>query len=212
MSPTREIVRLNDETIRDGVSYLRRTDQTLGALLPNAPFLNYKTHRLNYSTFVNVVVNQQLSDQAADTIRRKIYALLNHEVTPTQFLGTSLRDLRKCGISNQKIQSLRSIATIIQLKPQYCSRLKKLTIGECIRELVALKGIGPWSASIIALFYIGHLDVLVEGDTTINKVLSKLYDVKIKKIGPQIHAMTKQWRPYRSVGCLVCWYLYDQGL
>ena len=206
------MVRLNDGTIKNGVSYLKRTDRNLGGFFPQVPFLTYKKRSLNFATFINVVVNQQLSDKASDTIRRRIYALLNDQVTPTRFLETKVVDLRKCGISNQKIQHLRSIATVIQSDPKYFSRLRRHEAEECCKQLLALKGIGPWSTSIIALFYIGHPDVLVEGDVTINKVLSRLYDVEIDEVPKTIQQMTQHWRPYRSVGCLSCYHLFDNKL
>lgn len=206
------MLRLNDETIKNGISHLKKTDRNLDAFFPQVPFLTHKKRSLNFSTFINVVVNQQLSDKASNTIRRRIYGLLDNQVTPTRFLETKVADLRKCGISNQKIQHLRSIATVIQSDPKYFSRLRRQEVEGCRQELLALKGIGPWSASIIALFYIGHPDVLVEGDVTINKVLARLYDVEIGDVSARIHELTEHWRPYRSAGCMLCWHLYDNGM
>ena len=206
------MVRRNDETIKYGISHLKKTDKNLHPFLLRVHCLKHKKRRLNFSTFINVVVNQQLSDKASNTIRRRIYDLLDDQVTPTRFLETKVADLRKCGISNQKIQHLRSIATVIQSDPKYFSRLRRQEAEESRQDLLALKGIGPWSASIITLFYIGHPNVLVEGDVTINKVLSRLYGIEIGDVSVRIHELTEHWRPYRSVGCMLCWHIYDNGM
>ena len=204
--------RLSDKTVENGIHHLKKTDKNLDPFLLQIPCLAPKKRRLNFSTFINVVVNQQLSDKASDTIRRRIYSLLDNQVTATSFLETEVADLRKCGISNQKIQHLRSIATVVQSDPKYFSRLRRQDVEDCRQELLALKGIGPWSASIISLFYIGHPDVLVEGDVTINKVLARLYGVEIGDVSARIHELTEHWRPYRSVGCMLCWHLYDNDM
>jgi len=204
--------RLHPNTINDAIKYLAKHDKKLKTYVTNDTTIRYRKRKFCFGTFINVVVNQQLSDKASDTIRHRIYALLNDQITPTRFLETKTADLRKCGVSNQKIQHLRSIATVIQSDPKYFFRLEKREVEECCRELLTLKGIGPWSASIIALFYIGHSDVLVEGDATINKVLSGLYDAEINDVPTQIHKLTEKWKPYRSVGCMLCWYIYDNGL
>lgn len=204
--------RLHPNTINDAIKYLAEHDKKLKTYVTNDIPIRYRKRKLCFETFINVVVNQQLSDKASDTIRHRIYALLDSPITPTQFLETTALDLQRCGMSNRKIKHLRSIATVIQSDPKYFFRLEKRDAEECCRELLTLKGIGPWSASIIALFYIGHSDVLVEGDTTINKVLSRLYDIEINDVPAQIHRLTEKWKPYRSVGCMLCWYIYDNGL
>ena len=140
-----------------------------------------------FSTFVKVVVNQQLSDKASGTIYRRIYSLLDNRVTPGRFLKAKVADLRKCGISNQKIKNLKSIATVTNSDPRYFSRFGKEQARQCCQKLISLKGIGPWSASVITLFYIGHQDVLVEGDVTINKVVSRMYDIDIEEIPAKIN-------------------------
>lgn len=204
--------RLHLNTINDAIKYLAKHDKRLKTYATNGIAIRYRKKKFCFETFINVVVNQQLSDKASNTIRRRVYALLNSPITPTQFLETAAVDLQKCGISNQKIKHLRSIATVIQSDPKYFFRLEEREVEECYRELLTLKGVGPWSASIIALFYVGHPDVLVEGDATINKVLSRLYDVEINDVPTQIHTLTEKWKPYRSVGCMLCWHIYDNGL
>lgn len=205
-------MQLSKQILADGIAHLLANEKRLRQYKVELEKIRFKKRKFEFSTFVSVVVNQQLSDKASDTIRRRIYEQLDNQITPTAFLNTKVTDLRKCGISNQKIQHLRSIAKVVQCDPKYFSRIKRQDVEECRQELLALKGIGPWSASIISLFYIGNPDVLVEGDVTINKVLARLYDVEIADVSARIHELTENWRPYRSIGCMLCWHLYDNGM
>ena len=203
---------ISKKILADGIAHLLVNERRFRQYKVDLERIRFKKRKFEFSTFINVVVNQQLSDKASNTIRRRIYALLDDQVTPTIFLETKVADLRRCGISNQKIQHLRSIATVVQSDPKYFSRLRRQDVEDCRQELLALKGIGPWSASIISLFYIGHPDVLVEGDVTINKVLARLYGVEVGDVSARIHELTEHWRPYRSVGCMLCWHIYDNGM
>jgi DNA-3-methyladenine glycosylase II len=212
MPQSTSMTRLHPNSIVTALKYLTKQDKKIKCYVSRNIALTYRKRKFCFETFINVVVNQQLSDKASDTIRRRIYSLLDNQVTATSFLETEVADLRKCGISNQKIQHLRSIATVVQSDPKYFSRLRRQDVEDCRQELLALKGIGPWSASIISLFYIGHPDVLVEGDVTINKVLARLYGVEIGDVSARIHDLTEHWRPYRSVGCMLCWHLYDNDM
>ena len=212
MTATNNMSRLHTKSIVNALTYLTKHDKKIKHYVARGISLKFRKRQFCFETFINVVVNQQLSDKASNTIRRRIYDLLDDQVTPTRFLETKVANLRKCGISNQKIQHLRSIATVIQCDPKYFPRLRRQDVEKCRQELLALKGIGPWSSSIITLFYIGHPDVLVEGDVTINKVLSRLYGIEIGDVSVRIHELTEHWRPYRSVGCMLCWHLYDNGM
>ena len=111
--------RLRPHTIDHALKYLTKHDKKLETYVAKSISLQYRKRKFCFETFISVVVNQQLSDKASDTIRRRIYALLDDQITQTGFLETQVADFKKCGISNQKIQHLRSIATVIQSDPKY---------------------------------------------------------------------------------------------
>jgi DNA-3-methyladenine glycosylase II len=207
-----ESPKLSQGRVDCGVEWLLSRDNKLKHILPREFSLKFAKRPLSFETFIHVVVNQSLADKAADTICGRLFALFHQPVSPSKFLEKETMELRKCGISRAKINYLRSIANYIETNQRFFEKLLRLDLDESKKELLALKGIGPWSASIISLFYIGNPDVLVEGDVTINKVLARLYDVEIGDVSARIHELTEHWRPYRSIGCMVCWHLYDNDM
>ena len=85
---------------------------------------------------------------------------------------------------------------------------QKLNDKECSIEIQKIKGLGPWSASIILLFYFQRLDIFPYEDSTLNKAYFSLYKKKLSKNLSEV-----SWaRPYRSVLALYLWKWVDNGM
>ena len=82
---------------------------------------------------------------------------------------------------------------------------------EIIEGLQKIKGIGIWSASIFALFYLQHHDVLVWGDSSIKKSIELLYNEGQELKVDRIIEITSKWEPFRSTACIVLWKWLDEG-
>ena len=97
--------------------------------------------------------------------------------------------------------------------------LKKITLDdvlfkeskEIIEGLQKFKGIGIWSASIFALFYLNHPDVFAWGDISIKKSIKLLYEEDQEMENERIIEITSKWIPYRSTACIVLWKWLDEG-
>ena len=82
-----------------------------------------------------------------------------------------------------------------------------MNVEELIYTLNQFKGIGVWSSNIIALFYVGHMDVFPYGDVTLQKSINKLYQVDYDNLDSVI----EKWSPYKSVASVCLWQWYDSG-
>ena len=74
-----------------------------------------------------------------------------------------------------------------------------------------IKGIGIWSASIFALYYLNHPDVFAWGDISIKKAIRLLYDEDQELEHERIIIIMSKWTPYRSTACVVLWKWLDEG-
>ena len=81
---------------------------------------------------------------------------------------------------------------------------------EVLTTLQRFKGIGIWSASIFALFYLHHPDVFAWGDVSLKKAIRLLYQEEDLS-EPQMETIIQPWQPYRSAACLVLWKWLDEG-
>ena len=97
------------------------------------------------------------------------------------------------------------------VEPNFIHELKDKESKEIIEVLQKIKGIGIWSASIFALFYLNHSDVLVWVDISIKKAIRLLYDEDQDMENERIIEITSKWTPYRSTACIVLWEWLDEG-
>ena len=166
----------------------------------------------NYEALVRIIIGQQLSSAAALTIFNRLKKLLSkNEITPQLIKNCNRQEVLKCGLSNAKTKYIVNLADLFLVEPNLLNKLKKMESNEIIEGLQKIKGIGIWSASIFALFYLKLPDVFVWGDISIKKSIQLLYQ-EDQEIGDQrIIDITSKWTPFRSTACIVLWKWLDEG-
>ena len=166
-----------------------------------------------YGALLRSITGQQLSVQAA----RAIYGRLTERFggrppTPRELLDDDPDELRAAaGLSHAKVRSLRSLAEHVLDGELELERLDVLDDGEAIRELVAVKGIGEWTAHMFLMFTLKRPDVLATGDSGIRNAIMRAYGLDA---APDVAAMTaiaEPWRPYRTRACLYLWRSLDNA-
>ncbi len=154
-----------------------------------------KQYKSKYFTdLVDAITSQQLSGKASATIFNRIKNLCAGKITAKKLLKVDTDDLRKCGLSYQKCSYVKDLADKVIKKELQIKKLDELPDKEVISELVAVKGIGRWTAEMFLMFSLARPDVFPTGDLGINKVMERL---KLKN--------SNRWKPYRTVAC---WYLW----
>ena len=101
---------------------------------------------------------------------------------------------------------------MLKENPSYFEDLKKLDGEKMITELTKIKGIGPWSATILTAFHVGKSDIMITGDVTINKVVNHLYKTDVSDNTQKLLSIVEHWKPFRSVGCMICYEIFDRKL
>jgi len=76
-------------------------------------------------------------------------------------------------------------------------------------ELVAVKGLGEWSAQMFLMFQLGRGDVLAPGDLGIRKAIQIVYGLGELPKPTAVTALAERWRPYRTTACLFLWAAID---
>jgi DNA-3-methyladenine glycosylase II len=166
-----------------------------------------------YAALVRAIVGQQLSVYAA----RAIYARLlerfdGHPPTPQQILADEPDELRVAvGLSRAKTVYLRSLAEHVLSGELELDRLQELSDEEVAAELVAVKGIGQWSADIFLMFTLGRPDVLAVGDLGIRRAVQRAYGLDDPPAAAELTALAVPWRPHRTAACLLLWHSLDNA-
>jgi DNA-3-methyladenine glycosylase II len=161
----------------------------------------------HYGALVRSIVGQQLSTSAA----RAIYTRLTDRYdgrtpTPVEVLEDDPEELRAAaGLSRAKVQFLRSLAEHVIDGSLELERLDRLPDEEVTAELVAVKGLGPWTADMFLMFHLQRPDVLPVGDLGIRRAMMLRYDLGELPKPEEMERLAEPWRPYRTLACLYLW-------
>jgi DNA-3-methyladenine glycosylase II len=165
----------------------------------------------HYGALVRSIVGQQLSTKAARAIYgRLIDRFGGRPPTPEEVLDSDPDELRvAAGLSHAKVQYLRSLAEHVRDGTLELDRLEQLPDDEVIAELVAVRGLGTWSAHMFLMFHLQRPDVLAVGDLGIRRAVMIRYGLPELPGPAAIEKIAEPWRPHRTLACLYLWRSLD---
>ncbi|QQS22814.1 DNA-3-methyladenine glycosylase 2 family protein [bacterium] len=166
-----------------------------------------KSRRTHLESLVEVIVSQQLSVKAADTIYARFLALFPNKKFPKPevILRTNDSKMRAAGLSYQKISYIKDVCSKVIAKEVRLNSLNRMTDEEVIAELVKIKGIGRWTAEMFLMFSLMRPDVFSNGDLGLRNAIIKLYKLKKPPTEKQLERITKKWSPHRTTASRYLW-------
>ena len=118
-----------------------------------------------YGALLRAIVGQQLSTKAARTIHGRILELFGGTTPPPErLLEASEADLRAAGLSGRKVEYIRDLAAHVISGELELDRLGELSDEEVIEEIIAVRGLGQWTAEMFLIFHLERPDILSGGD------------------------------------------------
>ncbi len=194
---------------------LASSDPTMAALIERVGKIDLAT-RLErrqeerppdaYGALLRAIVGQQLSTKAARTIYLRVLELFGGTTpSPEQLLEASEEDLRACGLSGRKTEYVRDLAAHVISGELELDRLEELGDEEVIEEIVAVRGLGRWTAEMFLLFHLQRPDVLSGGDLGIRKAVQVEYGLAEMPPPKRVLEIGEPWRPHRSLASLYLW-------
>ncbi|HWN73388.1 MAG TPA: DNA-3-methyladenine glycosylase [Solirubrobacterales bacterium] len=194
---------------------LAASDPTMAALIERVGKIDIETRLRRrkeerpadaYGALLRAIVGQQLSTKAARTIYLRVLDLFGGTTpTPAQLLEASEEDLRGCGLSGRKTEYVRDLARHVLSGELELDRLEQLGDEEVIEEIVAVRGLGQWTAEMFLLFHLQRPDVLSGGDLGIRKAVQVEYGLEEMPPPKQVLEIGEPWRPHRSLASLYLW-------
>jgi DNA-3-methyladenine glycosylase II len=166
-----------------------------------------------FDALAESIAYQQLSGKAAAAIWCRVRALYprKRHLDPKLILETSGETLRAAGLSRSKIAALKDLAakTIDGTVPR-AGALAKMSDEEIIERLVAVRGIGRWTAEMLLLFDLGRPDVWPVHDYGVRKGFAKTFGRRKLPTPRNLMKLGEKWRPYRSVAAWYFWRALDK--
>jgi DNA-3-methyladenine glycosylase II len=123
---------------------------------------------------------------------------------PAPLLTASEEELRACGFSRQKIGYAKDLAAA---DLDYAA-LRTLPSDEVMRQLIAIRGIGAWTAEIYVMFSLGRADVFAPGDLALQEAVKMLFGLDERPKEKALRTMSEDWTPWRSVAARLLWAYY----
>jgi DNA-3-methyladenine glycosylase II len=184
--------------------------EDFGGPLPLEPELPELPSDL-YGSLLRGITGQQLSVTSARAIFGRVEQRYGGR-TPTaqELLDDDPDALRVAvGLSHAKTASLRSLAEHVVSGELDLDRLHELPDAEVSRQLIAVKGIGQWTADMFLIFSLHRPDVFAVGDLGIRNAIKRFYGLNGKPA--QLVPLGEPWRPYRTRACLYLWRTLTAG-
>jgi DNA-3-methyladenine glycosylase II len=159
-----------------------------------------------YGTLVRTIVGQQLSTKAARTIYARLAALFgDRPPTPAELIAAEEGALREVGLSRPKIGYLRDLAHRVHAGELELHALHEMTDHQVAEEIIAVKGLGRWSADMFLIFHLARPDVLPVGDLGIRRAVQIEYGLDELPDHDELTAIAEPWRPQRTLAALYLW-------
>jgi DNA-3-methyladenine glycosylase II len=159
-----------------------------------------------YGALLRAIVGQQLSTKAARTIYLRVVELFGGRTpSPEQLLEAGEEDLRAAGLSGRKTEYVRDLASHVLDGELELDRLDELDDEQVIEEIVAVRGLGQWTAEMFLLFHLERPDVLSGGDLGIRKAIQVEYGLAEMPPPKRVIEIGEPWRPHRSLASLYLW-------
>ena len=192
----------------DACRHLRRRDRVLKRLIPQFGQARLSGRGDAFTTLARSVVGQQISVKAAQSVWERFAALAGggaHPVDPQRVLVLSTQEMRGAGLSVRKAEYILDLARHFDEGRVHAGQWATMDDEAIIRELVAIRGIGRWTAEMFLIFHLMRPDVLPLDDLGLIKGISLNYFSGEPVSRAEAREVAEAWAPYRSVAT---WYLW----
>ncbi|MEZ5946121.1 MAG: DNA-3-methyladenine glycosylase 2 family protein [Hyphomonas sp.] len=157
-----------------------------------------------YAVLAKMIAYQQITTKAATTIWGRVEDFLG-EVTPEAVLACDQEALRACGLSRPKLAHLNSIAEAVVSGALNLERVAAAEIDSARAEMLAVRGIGPWTADLFLLYAARNMDAFPAGDVGLMEAHKRLGGYTTRMTNKEFSDWAERWRPYRGVAAHLLW-------
>ncbi len=188
-----------------GIAHLLAADKRLHPVAKRAGEIPFRSRREEgFEALISIVVSQQLSVAAADTIFARVKAKVA-PFAPETVLAADADTLRACGLSAPKQKHMKTIAGAILDGSLDLTRVRAMADEDARAHLTAVKGIGPWTADIYLMASLGRADIWPVGDVGLQAAITRALGLRKRPNEKQMEKLSKAWQPWRTVAARMFW-------
>ena len=195
------IINTHDDIAR-GMAHLCSIDQRFQMAYDMTGPLPLRRSPDGFATLLKAIVGQQVSVASTNAMWARLEQ--GGFTDMATVAGADLETLRAHGLSRQKA----SYAMALGSAGIDFLALRSQSNDQVISTLVAVKGIGPWTAEIYAMFALGRADVFAPGDLALQEGAKLLFDLPARPTAKELAHMAAAWSPWRAVAARLLWAYY----
>ncbi len=190
------------DCVAEGAAWLAAREPRFAHALTLVDPLPLRREPDGFAALLRAIVGQQVSVASARAIWARLEAMGLTEAEA--MAAASDEELRAAGLSRQKARYGRALA---QAGIDF-NALRGVPDADVVKALVAVPGIGVWTAEIYAMFALGRADVFAPGDLALQEATRMLFWLEARPSDKALRAMAEAWSPWRSVAARILWAYY----
>ena len=195
------------------IEHFERNDPLMASIIREIGPLKLKPNRNYFQVLCKAIIAQQISTQAAFCVTERFISLFErNSPSPKRVFSVSTEQLRKVGLSRQKVAYMKDLSKHFIEKSIRPHRLPYLSNENIIKQLTAVHGIGRWTAEMFLIFSLNRLDVLPANDLGFRTALKKIYNLKKMPSAIKIRNLAKPWHPYETIATWYAWRNLDSKI
>ncbi len=196
----------------EACKHLARRDRVMKKLIPQFGEARLQSRGDAFTTLARSIVGQQISVKAAQSVWERFAALVEsptNKLPPIDVAKLKTDTMRGAGLSARKVEYLRDLATHFNLGTVHVRQWQQMDDEAIIEELVAIRGIGRWTAEMFLIFHLMRPNVLPVDDLGLIKGISVNYFSGEPVTRAEAREVGDAWAPYRSVATWYIWRSLD---
>jgi DNA-3-methyladenine glycosylase II len=193
---------------QEATRHLMKRDRVMKKLIPQHAGVSLKSRGDAFGTLARSVVGQQISVKAAQSVWDR-FALLSETMVPEQLLKLKVDDMRAAGLSARKVEYLVDLALHFANNQVHVNAWTDMDDEAIIAELVAIRGIGRWTAEMFLIFHLLRPNVLPLDDAGLQKGISRCYFSGEPVSRSEIREVAASWAPFCTVATWYIWRSLD---
>ncbi|BDU57921.1 MAG: hypothetical protein RIQ36_1445 [Pseudomonadota bacterium] len=208
MATTEKVITATPEYWGEACKHLMKKDRVMKRLIPQFGEASLQSRGDAFVTLARSIVGQQVSVKAAQTVWDR-FAKLPRKITPANVLKLKVDDMRAAGLSARKVEYIVDLALHFDNGALHVKKWSEMTDDAIIEELVAIRGIGRWTAEMFLMFHLMRPNVLPLDDVGLINGISHNYFSGEAVSRSEAREVAAAWAPYCSVATWYIWRSLD---
>lgn len=200
--------RLDPQSFERAVAELTERDRDLAAVVERYGPPPFWTREPGFPTLILFILEQQVSLASARAAYDRLLERVGEGLSPTALLDLTDEVLRAVGFSRQKVGYARDLARAVHSGALDLDDLSRRPEDKVRSSLMAVRGIGRWTADVYLLAALRRPDVWPAGDLALARAASEVKGLDAEPATPELETMAEPWRPWRAVAARVLWHDY----